>query len=226
MLFPKRDDLDGIERMALSFILSLAITPLLGLILNFTPFGIRLVPVLVVLSAFTISVSIVAWVRRKRLPDEERFIVPFKRLNFNLGQRALDKRLSIILIASIIGSFATLVYVGVTPRIGEKFTEFYLLDPNGKASDYPIDLKVGDKGELIIGIVNHEHENVTYRLEVNLNDSLIHEENVFLIENETWKTPFTFKATDKGKNQKLEFTIYKNQQIEAYRTLHLWVNVT
>ena len=37
-LFPRKDDLDGIERIALSFGLSIAITPLLGLALNYTPF--------------------------------------------------------------------------------------------------------------------------------------------------------------------------------------------
>ena len=36
-LFPKKDDLDGIERAALSFGLSIAVTPLIGLALNYTP---------------------------------------------------------------------------------------------------------------------------------------------------------------------------------------------
>ncbi len=224
LLFPKRDDLDNIERLALSFILSLAVTPLLGLVLNFTPFGIRLVPVLIVLSTFTISVLLVARIRRLNLPAEERFTVPFKRLKFNLGQSALDKCFSIILIASIIGSFATLVYVGVTPRTGERFTEFYLLGMNGTASDYPTELKVGEEGKLIIVSVNHEYENVTFRLEVNLNGTLIHEEHILLVENEKVETQFTFQAIEKGENQKLEFSLYKDHKI--YRTLHLWVNVT
>ena len=36
----------------------------------------------------------------------------------------------------------------------------------------------------------------------------------------------TTKAIEKGKNQKLEFLLYKDQQIEAYRKLHLWISVT
>jgi len=225
LLFPKRDDLESIERTALSFILSLAVTPLLGLILNFTPFGIRLIPVLVILSVFTTSVSLVAWFRRMNLPAEERFRCPFERLKFNLGQNVLDKVLSIILIISIIGSAATLVYVAMKPRIGERFTEFYLLGPNGTSSNYPTDLNMGEDGNMIICIVNHEHKNTTYRLEVNFNGSLVHEERVFLIDNEKWENSFIFQATKKGENQKLEFIIYKDQQIEAYRTLHLWVSV-
>jgi len=74
-LFLAKDDLDGIERIALSFGLSIAVVPLLGLALNYTPFGIRLVPILVVLSMFTISLAVVACVRRLGLPEGERFVV-------------------------------------------------------------------------------------------------------------------------------------------------------
>ena len=74
-LFPRRDDLDGIERIALSFGLSIAVVPLLGLALNYTPFGIRLVPILAVLSVFTVSLAVIAGVRRCWLPEEDRFAV-------------------------------------------------------------------------------------------------------------------------------------------------------
>jgi uncharacterized membrane protein len=52
-LFPGKDDLDGIERLALSLGLSIAVVPLIGLGLNYTPWGIRLIPILVSLSVFT-----------------------------------------------------------------------------------------------------------------------------------------------------------------------------
>ena len=47
----------------------------MGLALNYTPFGIRLVPVLVVLSVFTVLLAVVACVRRQGLPEGERFVV-------------------------------------------------------------------------------------------------------------------------------------------------------
>jgi len=74
-LFPRRDDLDGIERIALSFGLSIAVVPLLGLALNYTTYGIRLVPILAVLSVFTVSLAVIAGVRRCWLPEEDRFVV-------------------------------------------------------------------------------------------------------------------------------------------------------
>jgi uncharacterized membrane protein len=76
ILFPRKDDLDGI---ALSFGLSIAITPLLGLALNYTPFGIRLTPILTVLSLFTISLAIGAWIRRSRVPEGDRLVVEIRK---------------------------------------------------------------------------------------------------------------------------------------------------
>ena len=78
-LFPRKADLDGIERVALSFGLSIAISPLLGFALNYTPFGIRLLPVLTVLSIFTVSLAICAYVRRSKLPEDDRFVVEIVR---------------------------------------------------------------------------------------------------------------------------------------------------
>ena len=42
-LFPTRE-IDNIERTALSIGMSLALVPLVGLLLNYTPWGIRLTP--------------------------------------------------------------------------------------------------------------------------------------------------------------------------------------
>lgn len=43
-LFPRKDSLDPFERVALSFVLSIAVVPLLGLILNYTPGGLVCIP--------------------------------------------------------------------------------------------------------------------------------------------------------------------------------------
>jgi len=69
-LFPKGRELDGIERLALSVGLSLAMVPLVGLLLNYTPWGIRLDPIMVSLTILTIGLALVAFVRRFRLSVE------------------------------------------------------------------------------------------------------------------------------------------------------------
>ena len=64
-LFPRKTALGRFARIALSFGFSIAITSLIGLILNYTPFGIRLYPSLIAIFLFTIAMSAIAWMRQR-----------------------------------------------------------------------------------------------------------------------------------------------------------------
>jgi hypothetical protein len=63
LLYPKKE-LDELTRFALSIGLSLALVPLAGLVLNYTPLGIRLLPVALSLSGLTLVFLVLA-LRRK-----------------------------------------------------------------------------------------------------------------------------------------------------------------
>jgi len=56
-LYPKRDELEDLERFALGVGLSLALVPLVGLVLNYTPWGIRLNPIYAGLSLLTLVLT-------------------------------------------------------------------------------------------------------------------------------------------------------------------------
>ena len=71
-LFPKSRELDGIERVALSVGLSLALVPLVGLLLNYTPWGIRLTPILISLTILTVALCLAGLVRRFQLTTRNR----------------------------------------------------------------------------------------------------------------------------------------------------------
>lgn len=62
-LYPK-GELDELIRFALSIGLSLALVPLTGLALNYTPWGIRLLPVAISLAALTVSLLVFALHRK------------------------------------------------------------------------------------------------------------------------------------------------------------------
>lgn len=64
LLFPKASGMDSLERLALDIGLSLALVPLIGLVLNYTPWGIRFIPVTTSISAFTIIFVIAAATRK------------------------------------------------------------------------------------------------------------------------------------------------------------------
>lgn len=64
LLYPEARSLTPLERIALSIGLSLAIVPLLGLLLNYTPWGIRLVPIITSLSVLVVLLLVVASYRK------------------------------------------------------------------------------------------------------------------------------------------------------------------
>ena len=233
-LFPKKDDLDGIERLALSFGLSIAVVPLIGLGLNYTPWGIRLTPVVISLAIFTILMSLAARLRRQSLPDEERFSIEFRKNLDSLKRELvaadktrLDRALTVLLVLSILLSIAALVYVIVTPKQGEKFTEFYILGPGGKAYDYPTAVQAGNESTVIVGVVNHEYTLVNYSLHMSLNNSTFLKRELALDHNQTWERPVTYALNKTGDGQKLQFLLYKEGNFTGpYRDLHLWVNVS
>jgi uncharacterized membrane protein len=64
VLYPREDELSPLERLALSLGLSLALVPLVGLLLNYTPWGIRLDPVMAALSMLTLALLLVSAYRK------------------------------------------------------------------------------------------------------------------------------------------------------------------
>jgi len=220
-LFPGKKGLGLLERVALSFGLSIAATPLLGLVLNYTPFGIRKDSVLATLLLFTLLCALTAHYRRKTIEGEESFSLSAGHKAF-LPENRLDKALTVLLLLSIIISLSVLVYVIVTPKQGEKFTEFYILGPAGKAENYPTALKTGVNATVIIGIVNREYEQINYTLRVLLGNESLRTQGIPLVHNQSYSAEFTFSPTRNG-TEKLSFQLYRNESIEPYRSLHLWV---
>jgi len=65
-LFPEKDELDPIERLALSMGLSICIVVFIGLGLNYTPWGIRLGPILFSITSFILLFTVITVYRRIR----------------------------------------------------------------------------------------------------------------------------------------------------------------
>jgi uncharacterized membrane protein len=177
--------IDGIERTALSFGLSIAIVPLIGLALNFTPFGIRLMPILVSISGFTVVATVVAARRRWELPTDDRFRVPYRgwlaagKSELFDPQSTADAALNVLLVVSILLATTSVVYAVAVPQQGEQFTEFYVLTENESdelvAANYPEELVAGDPQSIHVGVGNNEYEEVEYTVVVQLQEVEVEE---------------------------------------------------
>ena len=138
--------------------------------------------------------------------------------------KSADRVLTVILLALLLMALAAAVYITITPKKGEEFTEFYLLGAGGMAAGYPTELSVGEKGEVIVGVVNHEYETSSYVFRAEIENRTIGEKELRLAHNETLEFPLVFTAREKGR-KKLAFNLSKEGAAAPYRELHLWIDV-
>ncbi len=243
-LFPEEEPLDKIERIALSFGLSIAITPLVGLLLNYV-WNISLTSISVSVSVFIFVFAGLAYLRRSSIPLEERFSIyinierpPWEEYDM------IDKALVVGTVILLIVSGALAVHIITTPRTGERFTQFYVLGPDGMADDYPSELGVGETGQVIVGAVNNEHDEVEYTLILGLGRELEQmgslgefpaNNNLSFPSNNTYyETSFVLQH-EESIDHRVNFTIseageyklviYLLREDEIYRNLHLWIDV-
>jgi uncharacterized membrane protein len=234
-LFPaKKTDrgIDTLERLALSFGLSIAIVPLIGLLLNYTPWGIRLEPILISNLLFIIIIGLYGIYRWNKTDQEERYIIPLKKITLPREEKPIDRILTIILIIAIIIVIISLIYVITIQKTGEQFTELYLLGPNGKAEGYPHNLTTQQNATITIGIANHENQPINYTIQIwlinqttNTNNQTIYNQMYYLDNitttlphqpinlEKTWQPQWTTNYNihiDKPGTFKLEFLLFKN----------------
>jgi len=226
-LFTKREGMSGIERIALSCVLSIAVVSLVGFILNYTPLGIRLEPVLYSVASFILITSLVAWLRRIRLTEYERFAIQFQVTMPSWGT-GWHRVLTITLVIAVIGALGVLSYILITPKVEETFTEYYILGQEGKAINYPMNLKIRDESRVIVGIINHEGKEVSYRVEVAIGGKKSAEVGpVVLADEQKWEREVGFIPETPAENQKVEFMLYKDDEAEpCLEPLYIWVDVT
>lgn len=140
-------------------------------------------------------------------------------------QGITDRVLIIFLIAVLLGTIGTLVYFITVPKVGEAFTEFYLLGGEGKAIGYPNELEVDEEGiKVTVGIVNREQEKEAYRVEINIDGSSYRQIDQIVLDNkDTWEQEITFTPEELRNRDKIEFFLYKQGQTEAAQSLYLWI---
>jgi uncharacterized membrane protein len=140
----------------------------------------------------------------------------------------LGKALLISLVVAILAAVSGIVYLTAIPQPGEKFTEFYLLGPEGKAENYPQQVILGANVEVTIGVVNHEYQPAAYRVVITIDGIRNKEVDIGTLAHEQqWEQEVSFVAPSAGDNQTVEFWLYKDSGVEPYLKdpLRLYIDV-
>ena len=117
-----------------------------------------------------------------------------------------NKILSAVLIAAILICTGLIIYLAVTPQPSQRFSEFYILNRDGKASDYPSQAAAGQPVSVIVGIVNHEGGPSDYTVQIRENDAIIKSITVgTLKDGQKWEQPVEFSLNNAGDRPESEF---------------------
>ena len=246
LLFPQNSEIDWIERLCLSIGLSIAVVPLLALVLNFTPPGITLESVVIAIAVFSGIIGYAAFRKREQLEPNKRMgaTIVISRDGWK-DYSIFDKVLAILLVLGIGVAVSVLAALALTPQPGERFTEFYTLGPLGNASSYPTALNISQPWSEVVGIENHESAPMIYTVRIDLvgiqivynattrvnqtielNRTTWSTFDVALSDGKNWTKSYTFRINDKGL-WKVQFLLFRSGDLSlAYRELHLYVRVS
>ena len=161
--------------------------------------------------------------------------------------------LSIILVIAILGAIIALGYSIVVPEPDARFTEFFILGIDGKASDYPTEftmdngkvtqVKYGDAtneatagdGLLTLGIVNHEQQTEVYSVEMIIDNepvSINFEGKTVTIlgpielqKGQNWENAIGIIPQHTGDDQEVDLLLFKGKETAPEDSLHLFINV-
>ncbi|MDP2931951.1 MAG: DUF1616 domain-containing protein [Chloroflexota bacterium] len=228
MLYPGKESLSPAARITLSLGLSIVGVVFIGLALNYTPWGIRLHPLVIAVTLFILAVSVAAWYRRRQTNFRQDFNIRAALTNWRhqwTTSGRLCRSLIMVLLGAILLGGSALGYAMAKSPVNDAFTEFYILGTGGKADNYPRQLRPGEEGRVIIGIVSHELAETTYRLEVAMAGVKLSElAPPSLKPGETWQAVIVFTPQQTSDNQKVEFILYKGKDNPG-EVRYLWVNV-
>lgn len=246
--------IDGLERVILSFGLSIMVVPLTGVALDFTPWGIQPVPIVLTLSALTLIATLVAAVNRRAVPEERRFRVPYRTAVSFVKPKVQDGRAELVvnvaLVAAILFAVGTLGYAVMAPQQGETYSELSLLtERNGDliTGDYPTALEPGESAELVVGVENREQQTVDYTVVI-LEQAVTSTDGIEaevetqreldrfetrLNHGETWHYTHDLEPTATGDDVRIVWLLYLDDDVPTNPTVanadyhvHLWVTVS
>jgi len=227
-LFPRRADLDPLARVAFSIGLSIAVIPPIFLAINALGVGVQFLPVAAAIGSFVVLCAVVALVRRRRLPEDEKtgMTISLDVKGWWSSQDRISRWLYSILVVALCTAAISAILVS-QERPDEHFTEFYILDTQGLSEDYPRETIAGASIDINFGITNREGEFSQYNIVAVRGEeqALANSGPISLADGETWQGKLTIVLAQPGDGQKVEFFLERIGSPWPYRTLRIWMNV-
>jgi uncharacterized membrane protein len=223
---PDKHLLTDAARFGLSSIVSIAALIPIGLLLNYSPWGLTVDTILGMLSGLFVILALAALWRRSRLAPQEQYSLDGLGLFRGVRSSARLFLTLTIMVFSLIGIVWGMMGTTIRQEDAERFSEFYLLGAVGTADEYPIRAVAGEPFPLTIGVVNHEKAAIEYHVILSADDGTLQRIASFpLSAGEQWEQSCRLILKTAGENRKVAILLFREGDSEPYRSLHLWIAV-
>jgi uncharacterized membrane protein/endonuclease YncB( thermonuclease family) len=229
-IFPGRTGLDGLERIALGFGCSLAIVPLVALIIEYSPWRLELEPIVIGLLTVTVLGSAIAVTRRTLLSPEERYKITVS-VPALPPPNAWDGTTRALVVTAAV-ALVLFGWSGVA-ILAARFqddprTEFALFSSSGEAAYYPRVLEAGAPFEIKLEITNREGEAADFQVRILAGQELLDTLDVHLADGATWAEVAAITSPSQVLGETaLTFELYRvspTADEQPYRELRLMVS--
>jgi uncharacterized membrane protein len=212
----RRGDLDVVERGALSFSLSLALVIALAPIIDRLPGGLGPNSLVVDLSATTLVVTGLAWLRRRQLGPETPGQAHAERPRWQGPGRWAALGVGAIALASL----AVLAAILMAPPA--RATEFFVVGPDGSAATLPSTVDTGAPVSIIVGITSHEVAEQSFRVVVqSVTARLADAGPVTVASGATWTGLVRFSLEQSGDDQEIRILLFRADEPTPFRSLRI-----
>lgn len=243
-----------VERLVVSVGLSIAVVPLVGLLLSYTQWQFDPTAITVAIACLTVTAAIAGAIRRWSIPIDQRFKISVVSAPTHLAAFIGEARthredaLAVIITLVLVVSAAGIGFAATGPGNGERFTEFYIQAENPESGEfepdaYPDKWASGEPVDVVVGLTNQEGETVDYTIVVQQERldptadgyrvtgiSELDRREVTVGPGETWSDSVEVTPTESSDVARIAYLLYVGEPPDepraetAYRTVHLSVS--
>lgn len=229
------------ERLLLSVISSAALTALVALVVNFTPFSLRPAPLFVAIGAFAAFWFVAALVRRSALPAEQRSGLPIRGAlasihgRFTVHSPALlstdenrptsrrEVLFNVLVAVAVLAVLASAGFAYAAPTDHQQFTEFYVVGEN-ESGNYtvnavPSSLDAGEERTLYPTMTNKKGSSTDFSVVVELQRAERTDDGADVQDRETVATLST--RVEAGETARVSHDLGPLEGGSSYRVVYL-----
>jgi uncharacterized membrane protein len=231
-LFPRKSDLNSLERVGLSIGFSVASVAVLALVLDWLQLGLYPGPILLGELGMVGIFIAVTLRRRSQLPPDVVYTLSISPpLPLNSSPISKRRFYYLLILGLVASGLATWVFL--TPIADQSATEFYILGSKGLVEDYPYQVGLSDEVRVNVGITNREKNQLNYHFEVWVTDDLnvgrrerlMKSDSFLLRPGEKFEQTVSWHMPWVGDDQKVELLLFNNNASKPSRQLRMWINV-